>query len=269
MLAQLTSLERESMMLFFARNAIEQMLNTGMDYREEEPGQFSVWPNDESTVELINIRLIDFLSPINHQGVESVPSLLAEMLRIAQQPSFDAKNIEYLQDAAFVMKDWIEQLVTFEDIWLPSINSNVTLEITRIEFLYICGNIGKHHPFRLNAVVRKLLDIFKRTNPSSTTDQAFLALEEFYQWFHQNIFYYHLTRICELLNNLNWGIQWYLEPTYCDVYKRRDEIEFEYIYPPAIDNQLVRYYFWKLMNTVRAKPKVQPFVTWKYLKVRY
>lgn len=45
-------------------------------------------------------------------------------------------------------------------------------------------------------------------------DEAALALEDFYRWFHDDILNYHASTIAEFLNNIRWGIYEYLQPEF-------------------------------------------------------
>lgn len=268
MIATLNTTEREIMILLFARQSIHAMVNRrSLDFSEEESEQFVIRPESEANAELFNIRLIDLLSPI--KGISGNVSLLGELGRICQNPQLESLRVEELQSPIKEINEWLAKEVTYEKIWLPSIDRELSLRMKRSEFLTICGNICKHHPFRLNDSVSKLLGIFQRTNPESTLDQAFLALGEFHQWFHEDIFYYHLTHICELLNNINWGIQYYLDPVYSNAYRQINELKYSFNYPSNVNSEIGRYYFWELMNTVRSGPIVKQFATWRHLKLRY
>ena len=46
---------------------------------------------------------------------------------------------------------------------------------------------------------------------------AYLAVENFFQWFFDNIFLYHSSQIAEFLNNIRWAIFHYLQPEFARV----------------------------------------------------
>ena len=49
---------------------------------------------------------------------------------------------------------------------------------------------------------------------SLTIAEAALALEAFYTQFHANIISYHASTIAEMLNEIQWGVYFYLLPEY-------------------------------------------------------
>ena len=49
---------------------------------------------------------------------------------------------------------------------------------------------------------------------SLTLDGSVLALEDFFERFHSDIFNYHASRIVKLLNEIQWGAYNYLLPEY-------------------------------------------------------
>jgi hypothetical protein len=59
-----------------------------------------------------------------------------------------------------------------------------------------------------------LREILSRSNVSVDLDEAMLALEDFYRWFHDDILNYHASAIAEFLNNIRWGIYEYLQPEF-------------------------------------------------------
>lgn len=268
-LSTVTDAEREVILLLTARQSIQSMVNhASLTILEEEPGYCTIRPHEAAQAELFNIRLLDFLSPVRH--LNGNPTLLRALQSICEAPTLiPASHIEYLKDAVQAMSTWLHTTVEFERIWLPAINLELTLPMKRIEFLRICGNIAKHHAFHLNKVIADLLTIIQRTSPNCSEEDAFLTLHEFYQWFHQDIFYYHLTKICELLNNIDWGIQHSLKPVYETAYQQVDAVQYKFAYPSDVNDSVARYSFWELMNTVRSGPYVQPFQTWKYLTLCY
>ena len=40
-----------------------------------------------------------------------------------------------------------------------------------------------------------------------SAQQAYLAVETFFEWFHQDIFVYHSSQIGEFLNNIRWALR--------------------------------------------------------------
>lgn len=146
----------------------------------------------------------------------------------------------------------------------------------REEFLYICGNISKHNHLRLSSVAKKILRILKKSTPDIGLENAFSTINEFYEWFYDGVFHYHLSKISELLNNIDWGIQNYLLYEFYRSYtvdpekSRQLGIEYYFFkYPQNVDSDLGKIYYWELMNEIRDKPYIKKFEASKYLQGRY
>ncbi len=56
--------------------------------------------------------------------------------------------------------------------------------------------------------------MLKPSNVSLTLDEAVLALQDFFERFHTNIFNCHASTIAEFLNEIRWGVYEYLLPEY-------------------------------------------------------
>ncbi|OGX34304.1 MAG: hypothetical protein A3I43_04455 [Omnitrophica WOR_2 bacterium RIFCSPLOWO2_02_FULL_50_19] len=168
--------------------------------------------------------------------------------------------------------DWLEKEVVVEKIWLPSINLETNLSIKRIEFIKICGNISKHNFSRLSGVLYELVKIFKRNRVDLKNEDALLILNEFYEWFHTNIFSYHSSAIAEFLNNIRWGIYEYLLPEFQQaiVFENNGHPrKYHYTYPNEVKNNFAKSCYWDLMNKIRSKPYMNKFQVTRYLKMRY
>jgi hypothetical protein len=99
-------------------------------------------------------------------------------------------------------------------------------------------------------------------------EQIPLALDDFREHLAENYFIYYSTWLAELLNNVRWGIQTYLTPTFTRSYRvgPEDSPVYSYEYPSDIHQDIPRQWFWRLMNNVRARPYLKKFVGARYLK---
>ncbi len=97
-----------------------------------------------------------------------------------------------------------------------------------------------------------------------------LSLEDFQEHLEENYFIYYGTWLSELLNNLRWGIQLYLNPTFDSSYKPKPPGEMGYIYeyPTEIQHDIAKEWYWRLMNNIRTGPYIKKFVAAHYLKDR-
>jgi hypothetical protein len=67
---------------------------------------------------------------------------------VANNPSFNMNDsVELLRQATRRFVDWLEQEVAV-DFWLHSIDAQTTLNISRLSFLKMCGDISKHNFLR-------------------------------------------------------------------------------------------------------------------------
>jgi hypothetical protein len=97
-----------------------------------------------------NIILLDLLSCSDKKVLGEQQSYLGAMKAICQSPNFNKDNsIKDLTISTQEFVNWLEQEIQAE-IWLPSIDTQTTLSIKRMEFIKICGNISKHNFSRLS-----------------------------------------------------------------------------------------------------------------------
>jgi hypothetical protein len=76
-----------------------------------------------------------------------------------------------------------------------------------------------------------------------------LIIDEFYEWFHTNVFAYHSSAIAEFLNNLRWGIHDYLRREFLRSFTREPgSIAYHFKYPAGSQHPTGKY--WNLMNDV-------------------
>lgn len=267
--------EREIIFLKAVKELIDEMVNfeignvIGCDPHSQF--QFSSMTHQK----FFNIILVDFLSCSDKNVLGEQSTYLSALKSVCESPKFEKDNsVESLKKYVTDFIEWLSSEVVVEKIWLSSIDLETDLSIKRVEFIKICGNISKHNFSRLSGVVRELQNIFTKNSITLTDDQALVIIEEFYQWFHHDIFSYHSSAIAEFLNNIRWGIFEYLQPEFKQsiVY---DPIEgdgiarYHYTYPEEIKSDFAKHCYWELMNDIRAKPYMEKFHITEYLKMRY
>lgn len=103
------------------------------------------------------------------------------------------------------------------------------------------------------------------------TEDAMLALNDFYDRFHDDIFNDHGSTIAEYLNNIRWGIYEYLNPVSrrSQVWEAKGYPMYRYDCPDGVTNQYVQQCFLSLMDEVLQEPFLRRFQVTKWLKVRY
>lgn len=199
-------------------------------------------------------------------------SYLDALNKICDAPNFDKNDsIAELKKAIKDFDAWLNHKVRFDDIWLPSINKKLPIDMQRIEFIKICGNLSKHHLPTGQAT--KVFKIIENSGHQLKKSDGFLVLEEFYDVFHFDKFAYHLSTIAEFLNNIIWGIQTYLQPeltrSYNIVESPGTEPSYKFIYPDGVEDSFSQACYWDLMNKVLSKPYIQRFQVPSILKKRY
>ncbi len=219
-----------------------------------------------------NIILLDFLSCSDEKVLGEQQSYLRAMRAICLSPNFNKSNsIKNLAVSTQEFIDWLEQEIQTET-WLPSIDTNATLSIKRIDFIKICGNISKHNFSRLSGVAKELIGLFKRNTIDITYEDALLVLDDFYQKFHFDLLNYHGSTIAEFLNNIRWGIYEYLQYEFQRSIVYEDTgypQKYHYTYPDKINNDFAKSCYWDLMNAVSSKPYMRKFQVTRFLKMRY
>jgi hypothetical protein len=269
--------EREILLLKATMESINNMVNYGVfKFHHKDP--------DSSVLFLTNIHqqyfiivLTDFLSLETFESRKA--DLFKQLQRVCKNPCYNV-NTKGLETATNGFRDWLEQDVEFEHdgdtrkLWFPSIDQEIALKITRLDFIRICGNISKHNPLGLNRQAAAIRNIFENNNINISLTEALLIMDEFYEQFHNDLFIYHSSTIAEFLNNLRWAIYEYLQP----LFKKSTEHywddalrlqSYRYHYPEGINNEYIKTIFWNLMNDVRSKPYIPRFKVTRHLKMYY
>jgi len=235
------------------------------------PGEAEVLFHDQAHRDLFLIRLLDFVKESGNNQLTGIKgSCLAVLKQACNTKSFDADgSVSDLRSAVHALDDWLSHKRSMT-LWLPTLDVNATLHISRSEFLYIIGNHSKHNLSRLTSVSRNVAKILEAHGYSVLEEQVPLALDDFREHLAGNYFIYYSTWLAELLNNVRWGIQVYLSPTFVRSYRAgsEDSLLYSYEYPSDIRQSIPRQWFWRLMNNIRARPYLKKFAAARYLKER-
>lgn len=218
-----------------------------------------------------NIILVDFLSCTDKKGPIKPNSYLGGLKEIVNNPYFDENNSAHnLKVATQEFKAWLEQEVEV-DVWLPSIDKETKLKISRFDFLKMTGNISKHNYLRAVNLAEELKEILSKSGITVDINEALSALAEFYERFHTDILNYHSSTIAEFLNNIRWGIYDYLQPEFKKsiVWEGGHPPKYHCTYPKGIQSEFAKTCYWELMNEVREEPYMRKFKVTKWLKSRY
>src|SRR5439155_12607166 len=132
---------------------------------------------------------------------------------------------------------------------LHAIDIVADLRLARFRYIKMCADIAKHNLARLATNVAHLRKLLKAAGHSVSEQEAYLAVENFFEWFHDDIFIYHSSQIAEFLNNIRWDIYDYLQPEFRRSGHRTAEwtVQFpmySYRVPAEITEPLARAMYW-------------------------
>jgi hypothetical protein len=276
MALDLTSEEKEILALKATWEAVNTMVNYEVLSLSHKDPESEIRFNTPTHAKYFNIMLLDFL----HSRIFGLNKNCMQSLQDVLRTSAFNEDISSLTDVVGAFNDWLEAGIELEHdgearaFWFPSVEQDIRLQIKRVEFIKICGNISKHNILGLDRQAKTMGRILKRNEVDIELTQALLIMEEFYEQFHRNILMYHSSVIAEFWNNLLWAIYEYLRPLYMQsVEWYWDEPHrlraYRYDFPDKITNSYVRQIFWGLMNDVRSEPYMPRFAVTRYLKMRY
>jgi hypothetical protein len=219
--------------------------------------------------DLFLIRLLDFVKESGSAQLTGVKgSCLAVLRQACATKSFDiGGSVSRLTVAVDALQSWLEHKKKMT-LWLPTLDVDAMIEVSRLDFLSITGNHSKHNLSRLTGVSADIGKILNKHGYVVEEELIPLALDDFSEHLAENYFVYYGSWLAEMMNNLRWGMQSYLEPTFAQAYKADPEIPGMYGYecPIEIQSAVGRVWFWRLMNHVRARPYLTPFSTSSLLK---
>lgn len=275
--------EQEAIVLAAAWQMIDGMVNFEMFMKFNIPASdTNLMFNTMTHQRLFNVLLCDFLSKPNQFrgtlpfGLPECPKTprgsdrtMLYYLRLVCEGSKLGTDPSVIDGPRSAFADWLDATAEIPEVWLPSINTQLDIKITRIQFLKICGNIGKHSLTRLQGDVRDIQNILADNGCEVDEGQVYMLLPEFYQWFHDHLFNHHSSTIAEFLNNIRWSFYCYLLPEFQRSFERTGEFAYKFDVPSVITSELGRAMYWDLMNMVRSPPWFPRFTVTRFLKQRY
>lgn len=267
----LTKIEQEIIFLKASVETIDSVINNEMlevyGSGEDAEVHFISGTNQR----LFNIILVDFLSRSAAEITGESKSYLTALMDITKNPNFNInKSVANLSSSVEGFQKWLEVDVSAK-VWLPLIDLEAELKIKRHEFIKICGNIAKHNFSRLSRIVIDLRNIMRRSNINLDDEDALLILDDIYERFHTDILSYHTSTLVEYMNEIRWGIYFYLKPEFekSIVHEGGNPHKYHYTYPEGVNTKFARNCYWELMNGLLSKPYVPRFRTTPLMKMRY
>ncbi len=264
--------ELEAIGLCISLEAVNDIANRALlELRDvsSRPGECEVLFQSFVHRDLFLIRLLDFVKENGDKQLTGVAgSCLAVLKEACVTRCFDENGcVTNLQNAVEALEIWLRHKKPIT-LWLPTLDINATVDVSRLDFLKIIGNHSKHNLSRLTGVSKDIAKILNDHGYPVPVEQIPLALDDFREHLAENYFVYYSTWLSELLNNVRWGLQDYLTPTFSRSYKSNlnDPLLYSYEYPDCIAEDVPRQWFWRLMNNVRARPYLKKFSGSKSLK---
>lgn len=264
-------IEKEVIILRNVYDHIGEMVNFSLFEIQNFDGDSVIMFKGVSQRKLFFILLVDFLSITDKRGPIGRTSFLGGIVEVCKNPCFSKNSSE--QELLFVTEKFINWLNENRrvDIWMPSINAQLELSISRLDALKMSGDIAKHNYLRASGVALRLQEILKGAGIEVSFQQAILALPDFCGRFQDDILIYLSSHICEFLNNIRWAIHRYLRPEFARSYRKNKDSSFSYGFtvPAEIESEYARDCYWSLMNYLRGDPYMEKFTIAQSFKTAY
>lgn len=274
--------EQEAIILNTAWGMIDDMVNWAMIVRRDEPLREVMFVTSEHA-RLFNILLGDFLSSLKAFkgkpppfGLRPPPpgarhsdlTFLYYLRQICREPHLGSRA-EELEHAVESFGLWLEREIVAEGVNLSSIDVVTDLRIQRLNYIRICGNIGKHNIARLENNASLLRNLISNSGHPITEQDSYLALSDFYEWFHGDIFLAHASAVADFLNNIRIAIHHYAMEEFARAYRRTDDPMrgmYHFDVPATISQPAAIAMYWDLMNRVRSGLFMQEFAVSDFFK---
>ena len=284
----MNEVEQECIILNSVWQMIDDMVNWAMFAKHDRTEPTSMMFETSQNSRLFIILLGDFLSELRAFKSKPIPlglkpppsharpsdlTFLYYLRQVCAKPQLGTKDSD-LQRCTGSFATWLEGEFVAPRVNLSAINVATDLRVSRYRYLKICGDIAKHNLARLGTNVTHIRRLLEASGHAVSEQDAYLAVENFFEWFHGHIFSYHSSQIAEFSNNIRWAIFNYLQPEYARSWHRPagadlDSLKYAYYYPADCNDPLARAMYWELMNRVRGKPWVHRFVVHELFKRRY
>jgi hypothetical protein len=276
----MNEIEQECIILNSAWEMVDGMVNWAMFVKHDRTEPTNMMFETSGHAQLFNILLGDFLSELRAfkrqpvpLGLKAAPSgarptdltFLYYLRQVYADPKLGT-DVAGLTEVTEDFARWLEGEIVAQGVNLPDIDVVADIRVPRYRYLKICGDVAKHSLGRLAGNVKHIRRRLLAASGNPVSEQeGYLAVHNFFEWFHRDIFIYHSSVIAEFLNNIRWEIFGYLQPEYTRSWHLQEILsggltKYGYDYPVACSEPMARAMYWELMNRVRAKPWVQRFV---------
>lgn len=234
--------------------------------------------NSKAHQDIFMVLLVDFLSlPHNTLWLRSLSregsrgtTFIGYLLNCCDRNSFQG-DISFLYSSCNRFADWLDENIKIQDVQIPSVAQEITITIQRLGYLKICGNSAKHSFVRLRKIVDYIRNILHQNGVTVDAGQSYMALPKLVEKLSDDVFLAGASTIVFFLNEILWGIQYYLQHEFDRSYQenRRERlVAYKFDIPTEITDPLIRSMYWTLMNNVRQEPYLPRFTVDRFLHAR-
>jgi hypothetical protein len=275
----MNEIEQECVILSSAWEMIDGMVNWAMFVKHERTEPTNMMFETSQHSRLFVILLGDFLSQLRAFKGQPIPfgfsaapsnarpsdlTFLYYLRQVCENPQLGQQTSD-LSARTEAFAAWLEGDFIARGVNLHAIDVVADLRIHRYRYIKICGDIAKHNLARLATNVGHIRALLEASGHPVSEQEAYLAVENFFEWFHDDIFIYHSSHIAEFLNNIRWAIFDYLRPEFARSWHLTEDATpdfaaYAFHIPAGCTEPVARAMYWDLMNRVRAKPYVHRFV---------
>ena len=262
--------ELEAIGLCVCCEALDDIVNRGlleMIEVSQRPGECETRFHTRYHQLLFLIRLLDFAKESGDSSLTGVKGSCIEVLGTAaiQRALHPAGDSAPLAAAVTNLRDWLEREREVK-MWLPTLNIDAQIKLPCMDLLHIAGNQSKHNLSRLTGVCGRIATTLQKQNYAVSAEMIPLALDEFHEHLVENFFCYYGTWLAELLNEVRWGIYSYLKPQFDWSYQKQGDGLYSFRYPAEVQDDVVRQWYWRLMNIMRHEPIFKRFTCGQSLR---
>lgn len=267
-----TQAEREVIGLCISLEAVDNMANHALlELRDisKYPGEVEVRFHTSVHQELFIIHLLDFVREKGDRELTGVSGPCLKVLQSACDTRYFDRNgrVGLLAKSVEELHNYINFKMPIK-LRLPTLDIEGTIKMSRLDLIFISGNHFKHNLSRLTRLCKNIHTTLDGQGHNVPSEEILLALNDFREHLQYNYFIYYATYLAELLNNIRWGLQAYLEPVFsrCCTKDNSDDLTSRYRYPKDIIHKVPRMWFWRLMNNIKTGPRLKQFSGAHYLK---
>lgn len=254
-------MERDVILLHSATESLDSVLNLFLIGLSSKTEIANAYFHTQAHQTLFYIYLVDILSVESIFFSEKKHTTLSMLSSLLSRNTIIHGDTTTLKSTIIDFENWLNTSVSI-DAWLATISTQANLNITRLEFIKICGNISKHNTANLTNISKRISTILTRSGVSHNDLDRFTVIEDFENIFSYNIMEYHSTTIIYMLNNIRWELHSLLKvilDTSLEYYIENDTRKWRYRIPHQITNSYAINCFWGLMNRTKQGPYIRKF----------